>query len=91
MSTCHYRTGTEQLACTCETGSESLVNASSVLKITSLGIFLLQVTCHVLDLPLVYPGICLGYIREQIDSFVCSLSGLPLLESEKANSSWINS
>ena len=33
-----------------------------------------------------YPSICLGYIREQIDSIplsVCSVSLLPLLESEK--------
>lgn len=35
MATCHYRTGTEQLAYTSETGSEPLVNASGVLKIRS--------------------------------------------------------
>lgn len=64
MSTCHYRTGTEQLSCTCETGSESLVNASSVLKIRSPGIFLPQVIGHVLGLSVVYPSTCLGYIKE---------------------------
>lgn len=67
-SACHYRTGTEQLAPSiCETESESLVNASSVLKIKSPGIFFLHVACHVLDFSLVYPSVCLGYIGEQTD------------------------
>lgn len=42
--------------------------------------------CHVLDSSLVYPSICLGCIREQIDPVplsVYSVSLLPLLESEK--------
>lgn len=54
MATCHYRAGTEQLAYTCETGSEPLVNASGVLKNRSLGISFLHVTCYVLDSSLVY-------------------------------------
>lgn len=67
MSISYYSTGTEPLACTCKTGSESLVYDRSVLKIRSSGIFFLQAICHVLDLSLVYPSICFGYIREQID------------------------